>query len=112
DWFTGGSRIENWAFGITRRDRSPKPACDRLKGIFARVPHTADETLPMISVIICSYNGASTVASCLRSMQRLNYEDYEVIFVDDGSTDNTQSILREFEGWPRLRVITQKNMGL
>ena len=48
DWFTGGYQIEDWAFGITRRDRSPKPACEALKRILARVPQTADEVLPMM----------------------------------------------------------------
>ena len=112
DWFTGGYQIEDWRFGITHADRTPKPACDVVQRMFARVPHTADETLPMISVIICSYNGASTVETCLRSMQRIHYDNFEVVFVDDGSRDNTQAILKEFEGWDRLRVITQKNMGL
>ena len=112
DWFTGGCQIDNWAFGITRRDRSPKLSCETLKNVLARVPQTADEVLPMVSVIVCSYNGSSTVESCLRSMQRIRYENFEVVFVDDGSTDNTQAILKEFEDWPRLRVITQKNMGL
>ena len=112
DWFTGGYQIEDWAFGITRRDRSPKPACAALQRIFARVPQTADEVLPMISVIICSYNGASTVESCLRSMQHLRYPSFEIVFVDDGSKDNTQAILKQFEGWEPLRVITQENKGL
>ncbi len=113
DWFTGGYQIENWSFGITRRDRTPKPACDKLRDVFARAPQTADvDAWPMMSVIICSYNGASTVGSCLRSMQTIQYANFEVVFIDDGSTDNTQAILKEFEGWPPLRVITQKNMGL
>lgn len=112
EWFTKGHPIENWAFGVTRRDRSPKPACASLQSIFALVPQTTDQALPSISVIICSYNGASTVESCLRSMQRLRYPNFEVVFVDDGSRDNTQAILKQFEGWDRLRIITQQNMGL
>ena len=112
DWFTGGYQIEDWAFGITQRDRTPKLAFTRLQKVFARVPQTADELLPMMSVIICSYNGSSTVESCLRSMQQIRYPNFEVIFVDDGSTDNTQAILKDFESWPPLRIITQKNMGL
>jgi glycosyltransferase involved in cell wall biosynthesis len=38
DWFTGGHQIEDWAFGLTRRDRSPKPAYAAVKEGFARTP--------------------------------------------------------------------------
>ncbi len=109
DWFTHGWQIEDWAFGLTHRDRTPKPAYYAVRDVFARAPQLADETLPMCSVVICSYNGASTVESCLASMQRLRYPNYEVVFVDDGSTDRTQEILKKF---PWVRNIRQKNMGL
>lgn len=109
DWFTGGYRIEDWAFGLTRRDRSKKPAFDAIRQLFARAPQTSEIKLPKVSVIICSYNGASTVEACLKSMERLRYPDYEVIFVDDGSTDATPDILQRF---PWVRYIRQQNMGL
>ena len=109
DWFTGGRQIEDWAFGLVRRDRSPKPAYQAVQSAFRRVPQLADEKLPRVSVVVCSYNGASTLETCLRSLEKLNYPDYEVIVVDDGSTDNTQEILGRF-AW--VRNIRQKNMGL
>ena len=59
DWFTHGYQIEDWAFGLTRRDRTPKPAFAAVQAMFRRVPQLADEKLPMCSVVICSYNGAS-----------------------------------------------------
>jgi len=109
DWYTHGYQIEDWAFGVVRRDRSPKPAFDAIKDIFALVPQVANVKLPKMSVIICSYNGANTTESCLRSMEKLRYPDFEVVFVDDGSTDRTQEILEQF---PWVRNIKQKNMGL
>jgi glycosyltransferase involved in cell wall biosynthesis len=109
DWFAHGYQIEDWAFGLTTRDRQPKPAFAAVKEIFQRVPQTADVKLPMCSIVICSYNGASTIESCLRSMERLRYPNYEVILVDDGSKDNTQEILKQF---PWVRNIRQRNMGL
>jgi glycosyltransferase involved in cell wall biosynthesis len=102
DWFTHGFQIEDWKFGITRRDRSPKPAFDVVRDLFARAPQLTELALPRVSVVICSYNGASTVESCLRSMQTIRYHlpdgspNFEVLFVDDGSKDHTQEILKSF----------------
>ena len=115
DWYVHDWQIEDWAFGVVARERDEmgyrltKPAYHALQPLLRRAPQLADEKLPMCSVIICSYNGASTVESCLRSMERLKYPEYEVVFVDDGSTDGTQEILKKF---PWVRNIRQKNMGL
>ena len=110
DWYVHGWQIDDWAFGLTRRDRSPKPAFEAVRDVFRSAPQTAGVKLPMCSIVICSYNGASTIESCLRSMQKLRYPgEYEVVFVDDGSTDHTQEILKQF---PEVRNIHQKNMGL
>ncbi len=109
DWFTNGCRIDDWAFGLVHRDRTPKPAFTAVRDVFRKVPRTADVKLPSMSVVICSYNGASTVESCLRSMEKLKYPNYEIIFIDDGSTDRTQEILLQF---PKVRNIRQRNMGL
>jgi GT2 family glycosyltransferase len=115
DWYTHGWQIDDWAFGVVKRERDEngfrqtKPAYHAIQPLFQRAPQLANDKLPMMSVVICSYNGASTAESCLRSMERIRYPEYEVIFVDDGSTDNTQEILKKF---PWVRNIRQKNMGL
>src|SRR5437588_9138441 len=59
---------------------------------------------------VCSSDlGARTLDACLGSLTKLNYPDYEVILVDDGSTDNTQEIARRY---PSVRVVRQENLGL
>ena len=50
----------------------------------------------MVSIVVCSYNGARTLRDCLGSLRNLHYPKYEVIFIDDGSKDNTQEIMKEF----------------
>jgi glycosyltransferase involved in cell wall biosynthesis len=113
EWFTGGSLIEDWAFGLVTADRRPKKAFHTLKeklagegSITNRVPLP---TYPKVSVIVCSYNGGRTLEACLDSLLKIDYPDYEVILVDDGSKDDTQEIARKF---PSVRNIPQKNMGL
>lgn len=109
EWFKDGRQIEDWRFGLTRRDRSPKPAFHAVRDQFARAPYFAPARQPRTSVVVACYNGSRTLRTCLNSLQHLNYPDYEVIVVDDGSTDETPEICREF---PFIRYLRQDNRGL
>ncbi len=109
DWFRGGVQIEDWSFGLTRRDRSPKPAFAAVGRVFQAAPYFPLTGAPKVSVVVASYNGAPTLKTCLESLARLNYPDFEVILVDDGSTDNTPEIAARF---PQVRTIRQPNLGL
>src|SRR5918995_2141180 len=108
EWHRGGDDIEGWDFGLTRRDRSSKPALAAVRKAFAEVPFPADLPWPRISVVVCSLNGARTIRGCLKSLLELDYPDFEVIVVDDGSTDATAKIASEYG----LRLISTENRGL
>jgi glycosyltransferase involved in cell wall biosynthesis len=60
-------------------------------------------------VVVASYNGGRTLKVCLDSLARLNYPDYEVILVDDGSTDATPEIVSHYS---TVRYLRQTNHGL
>src|SRR5262245_29765809 len=111
DWFTGGYAIEDWAFGITHRDRSPKASCHALHEVFEATPAGLLPAAPRVSVVVCTYNGGATLEQCLRSLLALNYPDHEVIVVDDGSTDDTRAILDRLQQ-SAIKVIHQPNRGL
>lgn len=108
EWHRGGSDIDDWDFGLTRRDGVPKPALAAVGRAFAAVPFAQERPWPRVSVVVCVYNGAATLAECLLGLQQLDYPDYEVIVVDDGSTDNTAAIATECDA----RVIRTENRGL
>lgn len=66
--------------------------------------------MAMVSVIIPVYNAEKYIEECLDSLLRQTYPDFEIICVDDGSTDNSLKILREYEKCDkRISVLTQKN---
>jgi hypothetical protein len=68
--------------------------------------------LPTVSVVMSVYNGQSFVAEALESILSQTLEDFEVVVVDDGSTDETPSILRRYRD-PRVRIETHAtNRGL
>src|SRR5207244_4056191 len=151
EWYRHGHDVEDWAFGLTRADRSPKPALETVREAFAETPFApsihwrrisvvvcsctgarqirdacegplrltlaasspkpALETVreafaetpfapsipwPRISVVVCSCNGARTIRDACEGLRRLDYPNYEVIVVDDGSTDDTAAIASQY----------------
>lgn len=65
----------------------------------------------MISVIIPLYNKADSIANALDSIFAQTFQDFEVIVVDDGSTDGGADIVEQY-GNPRIRLIRQANAGV
>jgi GT2 family glycosyltransferase len=108
EWYNDGSDMEDWAFGLTNRGRHPKPALATVRTALAKAPFSPDLTWPRISVVVCSYNGERTIRDCLEGLLSLDYPNFEVIVVDDGSTDSTAAIARDYA----FRLITTENLGL
>jgi len=108
EWHRGGSEIEDWDFGLVRRDRSSKPALQAVARGFERVPFPADLPWPRISVVVCTFNGRRTIRDCFEALQLLDYPDYEVIVVSDGSSDGCVALAYGYG----LRVIAGCNRGL
>lgn len=63
-----------------------------------------------VSVIVPAYNRASFLPLCIRSIKACGYPNTEIIVVDDGSTDDTQSVIERLQ--PGITYIHQKNKGL
>jgi GT2 family glycosyltransferase len=108
EWHRGGVDVDDWHFGLVDRERRPKPALSAAERAFCDVPFGRDTASPPVSVVVCSYNGEPTIRRCLEALGALDYPDYEVIVVDDGSTDHTAAIAAEFD----VRLITTENRGL
>jgi GT2 family glycosyltransferase len=108
EWFRGGEEVYDWAFGLTGKKREPKPSLQVLPDLMQRLPFNPDLPWPRISVIICSCNGSRTIRDPMEALLRQTYPDYEVIVVNDGSTDGLLDIV---SGYP-FKIIDSVNMGL
>ena len=75
-------------------------ACWFVTGMRRSLGKSHTETVPLASVVVAARNEAERIAGCLRALLAQNYpqDRYEIIVVDDGSTDGTGHIVREFSG--------------
>ncbi|MEN9574697.1 MAG: hypothetical protein RL514_2552 [Verrucomicrobiota bacterium] len=96
DWWKDGHPVLDWHFGVVTREREPKASFAVVQSAFKTAPHFALPRYPKVSVVVASYNGGKTLPACLSSLEHLNYPNYEVILVDDGSTDDTAQIAERY----------------
>lgn len=92
EWFRGGKEVTEWRFGLVTRERKERQA-----GQITPAKLSQPANAPRISVVVCTRNGSRTLRECLESLKALNYPDYEVLVIDDGSTDATAEIAKGFD---------------
>jgi GT2 family glycosyltransferase len=108
EWWRAGAHVDDWKFGLTDRERRPKPALHAARRSFASAPPGLGPSPPRVSVVVCTYNGHRTIRECLEGLSKLDYPDFEVLVVDDGSTDPMTRTAEEFG----FNLIRTENLGL
>ena len=84
----------------------------RKENIVEIIVHNETNNRPKISVIIPIYNAAEYLIQSLNSLTAQTLKDIEIICVDDGSTDNSSDILKQYaQNDTRFKIIKQKNQG-
>jgi GT2 family glycosyltransferase len=116
EWHRNNKDVDDWDFGLTRRDRSEKPSLAATRDAFARIPFHPDQPWPRISVVICACQGILTLRDCLAGLRKVQYPAFEVIVVNDGSGEVIQSISEQFRvrliNIPRSGLSAARNVGL
>jgi O-antigen biosynthesis protein len=79
-----------------------------LEDFYRTKPSELREKWLRASVVVCAYHAQDTIEECLHSLIELNYPNYEVLVVDDGSTDATAQIARRFP----VRLLSSDHVGL
>jgi len=67
---------------------------------------------PLVTVYVTNYNYGRYIRQALDSVYNQIFTDFELIIIDDGSTDDSRAIISEYEGRPSTRIIFQQNKGL
>lgn len=83
------------------------------KSLKTKDPLSLLNATPMVSIVVPCFNEQDNIREVVAALSQMNYPNYEIICVNDGSRDNTGAILNELlDSHPRLRVIHQaKNQG-
>lgn len=68
---------------------------------------------PLVSILMPCYNVEPFLAKCLDSVVAQTYRNLQIVMIDDGSSDNTFTVMREYAAKdPRIEIYTQKNQGV
>lgn len=107
-WARGGKVVRGWSFGLTREDRSARPAMEAVREVWASQRRPSDGIVltgtPRVSVIVCTYRGSGTLVKCLDSIVALDYPDFEILVVNDGSDERVGEIATSYDGVRHLAV--------
>ena len=108
EWWRGGFDIEDWDFGLVDRQRNAKPALEVVSTLMGNIPFFTKKPNPSVTVIVCTYNGSATIKECIEGILKLDYPNFDVIVVNDGSKDNTAEIVQQYP----VKLINTSNRGL
>lgn len=118
EWSIFDESIQGWCFGLTDAERRPKPALEVVRELYHMSHYQMrGDDWPMVTVVVATYNGSRTLAECLRSLSGLNYPHYEVLVIDDGSTDAVPEIasqhpVRYYRVEPNGGLSNARNEGI
>lgn len=66
----------------------------------------------LVTVYITNYNYELFIRESIQSVLNQNFQDFELLIIDDGSTDNSKLIIEEYRNHPKIKIIYQQNKGL
>lgn len=66
---------------------------------------------PIVSLIVPVYNGEDYIGKTVQSVLKQTYDNWELLIIDDGSTDHTKEVINKFKDHPRIKYFYKKNGG-
>ena len=84
----------------------------QLKILLSSGQVVAEDLTPSVSIVLATYNGETYIAEQLESISRQNYKNFNVIIVDDASSDGTAAVIQSFMDKLPLKLIrNETNLG-
>ncbi|CAA6813600.1 MAG: Unknown protein [uncultured Sulfurovum sp.] len=67
---------------------------------------------PLITIYITNYNYGKYIQQAIESVLKQSFQDFEILIIDDGSTDNSKKIINQYLSYDKIKIIYQQNLGL
>ncbi|MFD2257093.1 glycosyltransferase [Luteolibacter algae] len=106
-WQNNGREVLDWDFGLVDRAGVPKQALSVCQSF---EPPSISKPSNSYSIIVCTRNGAERISGCLLAIRNLVGGPYETLVINDGSTDDTATIVSE--KFPGVRLLNLPPSGL
>ena len=107
-------RMRHWFGRRWQRSRpaKPAPAVAPRSPVLSAVPKTPSRDAGRVTVVLPVYNHSDLLGDAVRSVLAQTYTNFELIVINDGSTDNVEAVLDEFTSHPQVRILTQSHQSL
>jgi glycosyltransferase involved in cell wall biosynthesis len=108
------SKFEDQAYKITDNKKTNEMLISRCPDFTVRAPSIENKNflIPLFSIYIPAFNVESYIQECIDSVLAQTYQDFEVVIVNDGSTDGTAFVLEKYKNDNRVKIINKSNGGI
>ncbi len=107
-WWRSGQSVSGWHFGLFTAAGTKRPAAEMM-----HAEPSAAKVCLKVTIVVCVRDGALHIGSCLKSLLQIEYPNLEIVVVDDGSRDETPTLVAAFaRSDKRVRLVRQESLGL
>jgi glycosyltransferase involved in cell wall biosynthesis len=108
------SKLDDQSYKLHDNKKTNEMLITRCPDFSVRVPSIDNKNflVPLFSIYVPVYNSENYIQECIESVLVQTYQDFEVIIINDGSTDGTTSILEKYKNDNRIKIINKTNGGI
>lgn len=108
------NKLEDQTYKLTENKKTNEMLISRCPDFSVRIPNISNKNfiVPLFSIYIPAFNAERYIEECIDSVLAQTYQDFEIVVVNDGSTDGTAVVLEKYKQDSRVIIINKTNGGI